>query len=106
MSRILEVKNIADTVTEGQLRDLFAPFGTVASAEVIRDFAAGLSEGYAYVEMSTDEEACAAANALNGKEHAGSRLSVIETQPPEGQVHERPTRPSARYRGSGGSHDW
>jgi RNA recognition motif-containing protein len=70
-------------VTSQDLEGLFAPFGTVRSAEVIADRDTGRSKGFGFVEMSADQEAQAAITGLNGKEHDGRGLTVNEAKPRE-----------------------
>jgi RNA recognition motif-containing protein len=62
---------------------LFAPHGTVQSAEIIADRDTGRSKGFGFVQMSTDQEADAAIAALNGQQHDGRALTVNEAKPRE-----------------------
>src|SRR5947208_10338872 len=62
---------------------MFAQIGSVQSAEVIIDRMTGRSKGFGFVEMSNDDEAQAAINALNGQENAGRALTVNEAKPRE-----------------------
>src|SRR4030042_2040032 len=62
---------------------MFAPFGAVQSAQVVEDRESGRSRGFGFVEMSTDEEAQAAIQALNGQDHNGRPLTVNEARPRE-----------------------
>ena len=81
MGRKLYVGNLTYGVTNADLETLFAPFGTVESAQIIADRATGQSKGFAFVEMKTDQEAQAAIAALNGKEMNGRALTVNEAKP-------------------------
>jgi RNA recognition motif-containing protein len=64
---------------------MFAAYGTVASATVITDRSTGQSRGFGFVEMSSNTEAQAAIDALNGKDMGGRALTVNEARPrPEG----------------------
>jgi len=81
MGRKLYVGNLTYAVTDADLEKLFAPFGTVESAQVIADRDTGQSKGFAFVEMKTDQEAQAAIAALNGKEMNGRALTVNEAKP-------------------------
>jgi len=83
MGKKLYVGNMAYTVSSTDLQQLFAPLGTVESAEVIEDRAAGRSKGFGFVEMSTDEEAASAIAALNGRMHGERALTVNEAKPRE-----------------------
>jgi RNA recognition motif-containing protein len=58
-------------------------FGTVQSVKIIEDRDTGRSRGFAFVEMSSDEEAQKAISGLNGKEVDGRALTVNEAKPQE-----------------------
>jgi RNA recognition motif-containing protein len=83
MSTKLYVGNLAFQTTSAELQDLFAQAGTVESASVVEDRMTGRSRGFAFVEMSTKEEAAAAIEQFNGKEVGGRALKVNEAKPPE-----------------------
>jgi RNA recognition motif-containing protein len=83
MSKKLYVGNLAFQTTSQNLQELFSQAGTVESASVIEDRDTGQSKGFAFVEMSTDEEAAAAIEQFNGKEVAGRMLKVNEARPRE-----------------------
>ncbi len=83
MGKRLYVGNLPYTVTEASLTELFSQSGTVDSARLITDRDTGRSKGFAFVEMSSDDEAQAAIEALNGKELDGRRLTVSEARPQE-----------------------
>ncbi|HEV8428907.1 MAG TPA: RNA-binding protein [Pyrinomonadaceae bacterium] len=83
MAKKLYVGNLAFQTTSQDLQELFAQAGTVASASVVEDRDTGRSRGFAFVEMSTDEEAAAAIEQFNGKEVGGRMLKVNEAQPRE-----------------------
>ena len=85
MGKKLYVGNLNYSVTDSELEQLFAPHGTVESAQVIMDRDTGRSKGFGFVEMGSDQEAQAAIAALNGKEIDGRALTVNEARPkPEG----------------------
>ncbi len=70
---------------DNELKALFDPYGTVASAKVIMDRDSGNSKGFGFVEMGSDQEAQAAIAGCNGKEIEGRPLKVNEARPkPEG----------------------
>ena len=77
----LYVGNLSYSVTDDELRELFAPFGEPASVKVITDRDSGRSKGFGFVEFSDDAQAQAAMSALNGKEHTGRALTVNEARP-------------------------
>jgi RNA recognition motif-containing protein len=83
MGRKLYVGNLPYQTGENELQDLFAAHGTIESVRVMRDMATGRARGFAFVEMSTDEEASAAATALNGHQLEGRALAVNEARPKE-----------------------
>lgn len=88
MAKKLYVGNLSYDMTEDALKDTFSQAGTVESAVIIKDKMSGRSKGFGFVEMSTDEEAQKAIEALNGKEFDGRALTVNEARPME----ERPRR--------------
>ena len=83
MSKKLYVGNLSFQTTSQDLQQLFAQAGTVESASVIEDRDTGQSKGFAFVEMSTDEEAAAAIEQFNGREVSGRALKVNEARPRE-----------------------
>lgn len=98
MGKKLYVGNLAYTVNDSDLKDLFSEHGTVTSAQVLMDRQTGRSKGFGFVEMSIDEEAANAITALHGKEHGGRALTVNEARPME----PRAPRESGGGRGFGG----
>ncbi|MCA1576693.1 MAG: RNA-binding protein [Acidobacteria bacterium] len=98
MSKKLYVGNLAFQTTSQDLQELFAQAGTVESASIIEDRDTGRSKGFAFVEMSTEEEAAAAIDQFNGKELAGRMLKVNEARPKES----RPGGGGGRGFGGGG----
>jgi RNA recognition motif-containing protein len=81
MGKKLYVGNLPYTMTDGELRGLFEPHGTVQSAQVIMDRDTGRSKGFGFVEMGTDAEAQAAIQALNSSDIQGRALTVNEARP-------------------------
>ena len=85
MGRRLYVGNLPYTAGETELQELFSKAGTVETVRVMRDAATGRARGFAFVEMSTDEEAQKAASELNQFQMGGRALTVNEARPkPEG----------------------
>jgi RNA recognition motif-containing protein len=70
------VSNLSFRTSEADLKDLFSKFGSVTSAKIIMDRETNRSRGFAFVEMSSEEEGKAAIAGLNGKEIEGRPLSV------------------------------
>ena len=81
MSRKLYVGNLPYETGEADLQGLFAQAGTVDSVKVMRDMATGRARGFAFVEMSTDEEAQKAIADLNEFQVGGRSLTVNEARP-------------------------
>ena len=83
MSTKLYVGNLAFQTTSQELQQLFGQAGTVQSASVVEDRDTGRSRGFAFVEMSSQEEATSAIEQFNGKEVGGRALKVNEAKPRE-----------------------
>ena len=83
MGRRLYVGNLSYQTSSSDLEQMFAEYGTVTSAQVIQDRDTGRSKGFAFVEMSTDEEAQAAIRGLHGQDSGGRPLTVNEARPRE-----------------------
>jgi RNA recognition motif-containing protein len=81
MGKKLYVGNLSYRLADDELRQLFESFGTVQSAQIIMDRDTGRSKGFGFVEMGSDQEAQAAIQGLNGKEHEGRSLTVNEARP-------------------------
>ena len=77
----LFVGNMSFQTTEGELRELFAPFGQVTRVHMAMDRETGRARGFAFIEMPNDAEAAAAMTALDGKEVGGRNLKVNEARP-------------------------
>jgi len=80
-SKKLYVGGLPYSVTEGTLQEIFAAHGTVESATVISDRMTGRSKGFGFVEMSSQEEAQAAIDKLNGTDLEGRNITVNEAKP-------------------------
>jgi RNA recognition motif-containing protein len=83
MTAQLFVGNLDFKVTENDLHDAFAAHGAVVEAKLMTDRATGRPRGFAFVTMSSPEEAQKAIDALNGKELGGRALSVSIARPRE-----------------------
>ena len=81
MGKKIYVGNLSYSMNDQSLADLFSSFGTVESARIVTDRDSGRSKGFAFVEMSTDEEAQAAISKLNGTEQSGRAINVSEAKP-------------------------
>ena len=77
----LFVGNLPYETGESDLQALFSRAGTVESVKVMRDMATGRARGFAFVEMSSDEEAQKAISELNEYQLGGRGLTVNEARP-------------------------
>ena len=98
------VGNLSWTMTDMDLSNLFAPYGNVSSAKILKDKMSGRSKGFGFVEMEDDEAARTAISSLHETEVMGRKIIVNESQPrPEG---DRPRRSGGgggfNRRGGGG----
>ncbi len=82
-SNKLYVGGLPSQVTEDKLREIFSAHGAVESATVIMDRMTGRSKGFGFVEMSSQEEAQAAMDKLNGTDLEGRNITVNEAKPRE-----------------------
>ena len=83
MGKNIYVGNLPYDTTGDDLVELFQTYGTVTSGQVIIDKFSGRSRGFGFVEMSQDDEAQAAIEALNGTPYGGRPLTVNEARPRE-----------------------
>jgi cold-inducible RNA-binding protein len=81
MGRKLFVGNLAFSIGENELKQLFEQKGDVESVTVMRDLATGRSRGFAFIEMSAEEAAQKAIEELNGFAVEGRTLTVNEARP-------------------------
>lgn len=81
MATRLFVGGLSWDTTDDSLKNFFAQYGTVASANVITDRMSGRSKGFGFVEMSTDEEAQKAMAEANGQQLDGRTIAVNEARP-------------------------
>jgi RNA recognition motif-containing protein len=80
MGARLFVGNLSFDTNELQLRDLFGQSGTIVDLKVVMDRETGRSRGFAFVEMSSADEARQAISELNGRELDGRTLKVNEAE--------------------------
>jgi cold-inducible RNA-binding protein len=81
MGRKLYVGNLPYEIGEADLQELFGRAGQVETISVMRDAATGRARGFAFVEMSTAEEAERAISELNESQLGGRSLTVNEARP-------------------------
>jgi RNA recognition motif-containing protein len=80
MGNRLYVGNLPYSVTELDLRDLFAPMGTVTEAKIVTDRETGRPRGFGFVEMSNDAEAKKAIAEIDGRDVQGRPVAVKEAE--------------------------
>jgi len=95
MSNKLFVGNLSFNTTENDLQDAFAAHGTVLETNLMVDKMSGRPRGFAFVTMSTPEEAQKAIEAMNGASVDGRALTVNIARP-------REERPGGGGGGGGG----
>ena len=89
------VGNLSFRTTEEEVRSLFEAYGQVDRVNVVRDRDTGQPRGFAFVEMSNDEEAEKAIAEINGRAVGGRALNVNEARP-------KTERPAGERGGRGG----
>jgi RNA recognition motif-containing protein len=92
MGTRIYVGGLPFSTSDSELTDLFAKYGTVASAKVITDKFSGQSRGFAFVEMSTADESAKAISGLNGTRLDSRTLVVNEAKPQERREHSSGSR--------------
>jgi RNA recognition motif-containing protein len=98
MGTKLYVGNLPFNTTENELQELFSQAGAVQEVTLMQDRFTGKSRGFAFVTMSSDEEAQNAISKLNGHAIEGRQLTVNEARPRES----RPPGGGGRGYGGGG----
>jgi RNA recognition motif-containing protein len=76
--------NLAYNCTDADLEEVFSSHGEVVSAKIITDRETRRSRGFGFVEMTSDEDALKAIEALNGQDFQGRKLVVNQSKPREG----------------------
>lgn len=75
------VGNLDRQANENELKELFAQFGEVKSAKIIKDNASGEPRGFAFIEMIDAHAGSQAIKELDSKEFGSKRLKVNEARP-------------------------
>ncbi len=70
------ISNLESNIKDQDLKDLFQPFGEVASAHIQTDVFTGVSRGFGYVEMTEEAGALKAIDELNQSTVRGLTVSV------------------------------
>jgi len=76
----LLIRNLARSISEEELKTLFAEYGTVQSCNLVLDKLNGKSKGFAFVEMPNPGEAKAVMKNLNGKDIANNKIRVKKAE--------------------------
>jgi len=84
----LYVGNLAYSVSNDDLHELFSQLGQVQSAMVVTDKFSGQSRGFGFVEMTTAEEVVNAIRQFNDTELKGRNIKVNEAKPRESNFGE------------------
>ncbi len=79
----LYVGNLPFSTTDDELRSMFEAHGEVSSATIVMDRETGRPRGFGFVEMSNDDQAKAAIEAMNGNSIGGRAIVVNEAKPRE-----------------------
>jgi RNA recognition motif-containing protein len=83
MSNKLFVGNLSFDISENDLQDAFAAYGTVTETNLMMDRATNRPRGFGFVTMSSSEEAQNAISGLNAKDLGGRTLTVNVARPRE-----------------------
>lgn len=74
----IQVYNLSRNLRDTDLRRLFAAYGVVNSAEIMRDKLNGRSKGNGVIEMPVEQEARQAIESLDQTLVDGKKISVSE----------------------------
>lgn len=75
------VGNLAYSVTDSDLRELFSTYGEISTVNLITDKFSGQSKGFGFVEMDDNSQADAAIKALNDTDLKGRNIKVNQAKP-------------------------
>ncbi|BAW97574.1 RNA-binding protein [[Synechococcus] sp. NIES-970] len=92
------IGNLSYQVTDEDLKETFAEYGKVNRVQVPTDRETGRPRGFAFVEMSTEDEETAAIEALDGAEWMGRDLKVNKAKPREDRRSSAPRSGGGRGR--------
>jgi len=96
------VGNLSYNATEDDLREVFQEYGSIKRIQVPLDRETGRMRGFAFVEMSQDEEEEAAIEDLDGAEWMGRTLKVNKARP---RTERKPSGGRGGWGGNGGGRD-
>lgn len=75
------IGNLSYSITDENIKEMFAKFGEVESAKIIMDRYTNRSKGFGFIEMPDNSEADQAIKALNGKYIEGRNIKVNQANP-------------------------
>jgi len=81
MNKNLYIGNLSMKVTEEDLKANFSEVGTIVTVNIIKDRYTGISRGFGFVEMETEEAAQEAIRRFNGGQLLGNTITVSEARP-------------------------
>ena len=84
MGKKLYVGNLAFSVNDNDLKELFAQAGVCESTAVITDRSTGQSRGFGFVEMGSNDDAQQAIRQFDGQDLKGRALKVNEAREQSG----------------------
>jgi RNA recognition motif-containing protein len=90
------VGNLSFKATENDLKSVFAGFGDVTSAIIVKEKAGVKSRGFGFVQLPDERQALAAIAALDGKEFMSRRLNVSPADTKPQGSREAQTRKKAK----------
>jgi len=90
MDARLYVGNLSKSTTQDELNTLFTQAGVVNATEVIRDRKSGESKGFAFVTMSTQDEADKAISMFNAYSFGDRELKVSMAKAKQQTMATRP----------------
>ena len=96
----LYIGNLAFSITQDKLKEIFSPFGEVSEATLVIDKYSGRSRGFGFVSFSDDAAADKAIAEMNGKDIEGRQIKVSEAKPMEPRTERRSS--GGGYGGGGG----
>ncbi len=106
MAKKLYVGNLSYSTHEEDVREAFAKVGEVLSATLIVDQTNGMSKGFGFVEMASDEDADKAISALNGTTLMDRTITVNEARPKTARSGSGGRGGRGGYGGNGGGRSW
>lgn len=75
------IANLSRTVNSADLSKHFSPYGNITSVNIITDKFTNESKGYAFIELSGNDNGRKAINELNGTILGGNNIVVSEAKP-------------------------